>query len=71
MLSHFPGRFLDEVSGSMDIFRFLRALQARSIETVEGLRRSFRDQKLKAEDITEEQRRKTTLAQQLKMSKVI
>lgn len=55
MLQHFPGRFLDEVSETMDIFRFLRALQARNIESIEDIRKQFRQDKLKAENITEEQ----------------
>ena len=38
-LQHFPGRFLDEISESMDLFRFLRSLQARGIENIEALRK--------------------------------
>lgn len=40
MLQHFPGRFLDEMA-DMDIFRFLRALEARGIETIERVRREY------------------------------
>lgn len=41
LLQHFPGRFLDEVSTSMDIFRFLRAIEARGIESIEKLRKEY------------------------------
>lgn len=43
LLQHFPGRFLDEISADMDVFRFLRALEARGIETVERIRREYLD----------------------------
>jgi hypothetical protein len=55
MLTHFPGRFLDEMHAEMDIFRFLRAIQARNIESIENTRRQYFDRKLKQDDITAEQ----------------
>jgi hypothetical protein len=36
----------------MDVFRFLRALQARGIERIEQTRSEFKKGKLKAENIT-------------------
>ena len=55
MLTHFPGRFLDEITNSMDIYRFLRSLQARGIEAIEDTRERFRENKIKSDEITEDQ----------------
>lgn len=53
MLQHFPGRFLDEIDEQMDVFRFLRALDARSVESIEKLRTDYAndsDHKIKLTD---------------------
>lgn len=50
MLSNFPGRTLDEIDG-MDILRWMRAMDARSIETVESNRSMQKKGKKKAKEI--------------------
>ena len=50
LLQHFSGRFLDEIDTQMDVFRFLRAVQARSIERIEQVRKDQIKGKIKAAD---------------------
>lgn len=38
LLQNFPGRTLDELD-NMDVLRYMRALEARSLETTDGMRR--------------------------------
>jgi hypothetical protein len=55
LLQHFTGRFLDEIDTEMDIFRFLRALQARGIEQTEKTRREHIKGKIKPDAISSEE----------------
>lgn len=57
MLSNFPGRTLEELE-NMDILRWMRAMDARNIETVEHLRRMQMSGAKKAKDIPERELRK-------------
>jgi hypothetical protein len=50
MLSNFPGKTLDEID-SMDILRWMRAMDARNIETVEQTRKLQKSGTKKAKDI--------------------
>ena len=54
-MQHFTGRFLDEIDTEMDIFRFLRALQARGIEQTEKTRREHIKGKIKPDAISSEE----------------
>jgi len=54
-LQHFAGRFLDEIDTEMDIFRFLRALQARGIERIEQTRKEHIKGKIKPDAISSEE----------------
>jgi len=52
LLQHFSGRFLDEIDTQMDVFRFLKAIQARGIERIEQTRKDQIKGKIKAADIS-------------------
>lgn len=50
MLSNFPGRTLEELD-SMDILRFMRAIEARSIESTERLNADILSKKIKPTEV--------------------
>lgn len=50
MLSNFPGRTLEELDG-IDILRFMRAIEARSIESTERLNADILSKKVKPTDV--------------------
>ena len=50
MLSNFPGRTLEELDG-MDILRFMRAIEARSIESTERLNTDILSKKIKPTEV--------------------
>lgn len=50
MLQHFPGRTLEEID-EIDILRFMRAMEARALESSERLAASISTKKMKATDI--------------------
>lgn len=50
MLSNFPGRTLEELD-SIDILRFMRAIEARSIESTERLNADILSKKIKPTDV--------------------
>jgi hypothetical protein len=50
MLSNFPGRMLEELDG-MDILRYLRAMDARAIETTERVNGEIGTGKMAAVDV--------------------
>ena len=53
MLTNFPGRTLEELD-SMDVLRFMRAVEARSIESTERLNADILKQKIKPTDVGKE-----------------
>ena len=53
MLSNFPGRTLEELDG-MDVLRFMRAMEARAIESTERLNADILKQKIKPTDVQKE-----------------
>lgn len=50
MLQHFPGRTLEEID-QIDILRFMRAMEARALESTERLAANINSKKVKATDI--------------------
>lgn len=50
LLQHFPGRTLEEIE-KMDVLRWMRALDARNLESVEEIRKDQIKGKKKAGDI--------------------
>lgn len=53
MLQNFPGKTLEEID-QIDILRFFRAMDARSVENIETQRRSQIKGKVKASEISKE-----------------
>ncbi len=56
LLQNFPGRTLDELD-NMNILRYLQAMQAREMETVDGVRRQVtkKNGKVKGSDLSKEE----------------
>lgn len=53
LMSNFPGRTLEELD-HMDILRYMRALDARAIESTERLKANILSSKVKAVDVPKE-----------------
>lgn len=56
LLQNFPGRTLDELD-DMNILRYLQAMQAREMESIDGVRRQVtkKDGKVKGSDLSPEE----------------
>ncbi len=50
MLQHFPGRTLEEID-QIDILRFMRAMDARALESTERLAANINSKKAKATEV--------------------
>lgn len=57
MLQHFPGRTLEELD-NIDILRFMRAMEARALESTERLSTKIAENKTKATEIEPEDMKK-------------
>lgn len=53
MLTNFPGRTLEELDG-MDILRFMRAMEARSLESTERLNTKILKKEIKPSEVSKE-----------------